>query len=116
MSLLESLPHRVAIQRRTTVADAYGGSRESWATVSGQSSVEAWVQPAGAAEITMFEKRGQSISHTVYFNADPVIDESCRLIFNGKVLTFRYFQETSAGLEVLWMAFVQEQTQRIVSP
>ena len=112
MTLLNSLPHTVEIQIRSTSQDELGADLETWTTVSGQDEVEAWVQPAGMAEIDRFAKRGQRVSKKVYFADDPSIDDRHRIVYNDVPYRFVAFDNADAGLDVLWKAFVDDETPR----
>lgn len=110
MTLLDSMPHTVTLQRRTVTQDSLGGDRETWTNFD--TLVEAWVQLASANSIIAFEKRGQQISHIVYFNEDPSLNEQCRIVYGSQVFDFVATADRSAGLGVLFGAAVMEVTNR----
>lgn len=110
MSLLDQFPHTVTIQRRTNQQDELGGDVEIWVDVA--TDVEAWVQVASASDIKEFEKQGMQITHAVYFNEDPEINETNQIIYNGKTFQFGAVQEDSVGFDIVWKAMVTQYTTR----
>jgi len=77
MSILDQLPDRCSIFIRQQSVDL--SSNKLGAQVDDpdlvSSLVECWMQPANAKEIREYEKRGQSISHKIYFTTDPNVTE-----------------------------------------
>ena len=65
MSLLDTLPDRCSVLRRTRVKDELGGSKDGF--VVEQTNVECWEQQTGASESAEFERKGISVTSKVYF-------------------------------------------------
>jgi hypothetical protein len=115
MSILDAMPHMFVAKSRARTADALGGSKDNWTTVS---SGSCWHQQAGDSEITEFAKRGINISGKVYFTSDPSLNEKHILVIsdmNGsEVGTFEVTShpqiDASAGLGVVWRCNVNRKT------
>jgi len=117
VSLLDNLPHRCTIRRRTRAKGSLGGSKDSY-TIE-QTSVECWQQPAGDSEIAEFQKDGVSISHKVYFVANPSVTSRHQLLityWDGAVVSTpvpldvvsHSVPDASAGMGVVWRVFCNE--------
>lgn len=102
------MPHTVAIQVRTVTSDGYGGVVESWSTVSGKSTVEAWVQNAGDGEISQFAKRGIRVTKKIYFPVDQGITERHRIVYGSTIFTVRSYSEADVGHGILYRAMVDD--------
>ena len=116
MSLLDTLPHRVTIRSPIYGADDLGGVVGEFEDVA--SDVSAWVQNAGASEIKEFDRRGDDISHKIFFGAVPVVAVGDQIYvesgpsFVGKTFVFVAGTERSAGCGLLWAAYVVEKDAR----
>ena len=110
MSLLTSMPHVATIQTRTVTAGLMGGSVESFTTR--ETGIAAWVQPASAAEIDRFERRGFRVDFKMFFKEDPGVSETDQVILDGVRYEFRAFSDRGAGLGRLFAAFVETVSDR----
>lgn len=116
MSLLDTLPHRVSIRSPLYGADDLGAVVGEFTDTA--TDVAAWVQNAGASEVTQYDRRGDDISHKVFFDAVPVIAVGDQIYvesgpsFGGKTFVFVAGSDRSAGCGVLWAAYVVEKDAR----
>ena len=121
MTLLDSLPDRCTISRRSTDQGALAGTK----TVVNveQTNVVCWDQNATHAEIREFDKRGMRIGHKIFFVNDPLVSERHIIqittrkgvvVVDDPVLEVRSEAEpdTSAGTAVLYKVIAEERTGR----
>lgn len=115
MSLLDNMPHKCSIDRPRHVNDAWGANREEDASVA--TGTACWAQNASQSEINEFQKRDQSVTHKVYFPAEPPLRVGDHITITtaeagmlGLVLKFQAAADRSAGLGVLFAAMCQEET------
>lgn len=80
------LRHYVAIQERTQAQDAAGQPTDTWANVSGLSSVNAAVEPAKAVEKQVAEQLGHNVTHVVRIRYMAGITSDMRIVHNGRYL------------------------------
>jgi len=111
VSLLDNLPHRCTIRRRTRTKGTLGGSKDS--QTNEQTNVECWEQNAGHNEVMDYEKRGMSISRKVYFASDPGVTSRHEILIterNGTTISSpvaltvksEAIPDASAGMGVLY--------------
>lgn len=116
MSLLDSLPHRVTIRSPIYGADDLGAVSGEFQNV--ETDIPAWVQNASAAEIKEYDRRGDDVSHKVFFDSVQTLSVGDQLYvtsgpsFVGKLFVFAAGTERSAGCGVLWAAYVSEKDAR----
>lgn len=110
MSLLDSFPHTCTIQIRQRVNDSYGGSKDTYTTVS--SGVRCWRQTVSDREIQEYDKRGIDVTAKVYFTTEQAIDERHVLVISSKTydVVSRAIPDASAGLGVVWRVMVNGST------
>lgn len=113
MSLLDRLPHTVTHYRQKYSRDEYMGSIAEQVVL--ESGVRGWVQNATQTEVNEFQKRDQSITHKIFYTADPGIRPGDQIVvtagpsFVGKTFDFQCAVDRSAGLGVLWGCMVAEE-------
>ena len=75
MSLLDNLPHRCNIYRRSrsTGPDDLGVSVDS--LILEKENVACWEQQASSSESRDWQKRGITVSKKIFFTADPEVTE-----------------------------------------
>ena len=76
------LPHRASKWVMRTVRDVLGGNSVSWTLE--EAAVPMFVQTASQEEVSMFEKRGFSVSHRLYMADTVVVSEDRRFIFENR--------------------------------
>lgn len=96
------LPHTVDITHKRATRDRYGGTKD--AESPAESDVPAWVQPASGATILQYERRDQSVSHTVYFKEDKRLQPRHSLLWEGKTLRVVAFRNATSGMDIFWRA------------
>lgn len=114
MSLLDSMPHRCRIQRRTKVNDAISGA--TFSKIVEQTNIQCWEQPLSVTDILKYGKMGMSVNTKVYFIADPRVTDRNEIVITerqgtpvpvAQQKTLRditsYAPDKSAGAGVLWM-------------
>ncbi len=69
--LIDNLPHKCTIRRRTRTKGTLGGSKDS--STNEQTNVECWEQPASDSEVLFYQKQGMSITHAVYFTTQQTL-------------------------------------------
>lgn len=109
-SVIDNLPDRATAKRRTRVRDSIGGSKDSWATLFTDRTC--WRQAASSGEIQVALARGVSVSHKVYFSADPGVDERDVLVVGGDTMSVRSAADPDAtvGFGFLWRVMVLMET------
>lgn len=103
--LLARAGHSVDIERAVTTVDELGGRRFEWQTVT--AGVSAWVQPAAADAREAYRRQGMTVTHTVYFAADPSVEAGDRISFDGALLVVSGVVNMG-GLGKLWKADCRE--------
>lgn len=95
MSILDELPHRCRIGRRTRtkVAGGVGVAVDTIETIS--EDVECWEQQASSSENALYQKKGISNTKKIFFKADPGVKEDY-VIF----ITNRYDAEIAAADQI----------------
>jgi len=116
MSLLNDLPHRLSIRTPDYAQDDLGAVVGTFSDAS--TAVPGWVQNAGAAEIKQFDARDEVVSHKVFFRSDPGIVPGNQIYvesgpsFVGQTFEYVAGAERSAGVGLLWAAYVRVWTER----
>ncbi|MEE9592665.1 MAG: hypothetical protein V3W28_03685 [Thermoplasmata archaeon] len=82
MSLLDQLPDRCTIRRRSRTKGGLAGSKTN--TADEQTGVECWDQSASASEVSRYNKRGVLVSHKVYFTTDPGVTERHQIVVTSR--------------------------------
>lgn len=102
MGILDNFPHLATAKIRVRTKDSRGGSKDSFTTVF--TNRACWRQSAANREIREFEKRGMRVSHKIYFNADPGLDERHTLTIGSQIMEVRSAAgpDASAGLGRVW--------------
>lgn len=77
--------HAVSTQSPATTKTVTGGRSRPFSTVS--TGLACWVQPANSHTRLMYKERQISVTHCVYFGADPGVRTEWRLVFNGRPLS-----------------------------
>ena len=105
--ILDHLPHTATAKRRTRTQDTLGSAKDSYTTV--WSDRACWRQPVSDSERMEYEKRGQRVTHKIYFAADPELDEEYMLIVGGDTMSVRSVSDpdASVGLGILWRVMVE---------
>ena len=88
MSILQNLPHRATIRRRTRTKGDLGGSKDA-PTVE-QTDVKCWEQEAGHPESDEFQKQGISNVVRIYFTSNPNVRRRHQILItsrNGTAVT-----------------------------
>jgi len=111
MSLVDSLPHLCTIKQSAWVQDDNGADYDNPEIV--EEGAACWVQPASDRQITEFQKRDQNVTHQVYFNTNKRLKPGHFLLpttgpFAGAYLEVKSYNETTAGLGVLFKAMCEE--------
>lgn len=113
MSLLdvENLPHTATAKRRRRARDSSGGTKDSYPTTV-FTDRPCWRQPAGDSAVTMFLKKGITVTNKIYFVTDPELDERDILIVGGIAYNVVSSAEpdASVGLTLLWRVMVDAQS------
>jgi hypothetical protein len=117
MSLIESLPHTADIGHVHYQQDTGQLGAETEVTEAAYVVAEpCWIQPLSAAETVKYRARNQDVTHKVYLQRDPGLRLDDRLIaadglrscpWAGREFVFKAFDETTAGMDMLWKAIVQ---------
>lgn len=107
MSLLDRLPHLATAKRRSRAKDSLGGLKDTYPTTLFTNRA-CWRQPATDREINYWKQRSIDVTHSVYFAADPDLDEHCTLEIDGDVMSVWSVShpDNSVGLGVLWRVMV----------
>lgn len=119
MCLIDNMPDECSIAiRRQKLDDPIGG--EASIVDIQRSGVQCWVQQASASEVSEYDKRGISISHKIFFPADPGVNEGYLIKAtkrSGVVVSGQWFDvvsytdpDASAGLGVVWKLMVNRTT------
>jgi hypothetical protein len=117
--LPQNLPHLCDIHKSYWVRDDLVAQYDDPTTFL--TAEPCWVQPASQSEVYQYGRRDQVVTHTVYFNRNVGIrpgyiiyptDGSITCPFDGATLEVRAYNETTAGLGVLWKAMVEEMQPR----
>lgn len=106
-----SFPHTVTHHKKRTRKGELIGSEEELIKV--EEGVTAWVQKPSAAVAQQFEKQSATISHVIYYESAPTLDESYVVEFNGAYLeVVSKPLDATAGLEKYYKVGVMENTGR----
>lgn len=76
----------VGVSRRTVTRDAFGGSVESFATVSTE---RVRLQPMKASEADLYSKEGVTVTHKAFFNYGANVQARDRLSAFGSTFIVR---------------------------
>lgn len=79
MSILDNLPHTVAIRQQVRTTDNLRGEDRTWPIVI--ASVQVWVQTASQSEILLYDKQGVKVTHKVYFDPSSNVDERQMIVY-----------------------------------
>jgi len=106
MSLLDNLPHKATAKKLCKSTDELGGPVDTYVTVF--SDRDCWRQSVSSTEAMDAASRGVAISHKVYFNSDPGLNETHILVIDGDTHTVRSYShpDASVGMSKLWRVFV----------
>ena len=109
MSLTSLCDKLVDIYPKVEARGSAGGRTVTWPTKS--ASVRARIQPTSMSEQTLALQRGSSITHVLYFTADPSIGNGDEVRFGTRV-----FRAESDAIDFdeqgrLWKVRAEEQEQ-----
>lgn len=109
MTLLDSMPHTVRIERIKHERDEFGATRPVPQVIA--SDLPAWVQNASMTEINQFQKRDETITNKTFFPSDPGLRPGDHVVVTagpsnvGDDLRHLAAADRSAGLGVLFASF-----------
>ena len=103
-----NLPHTVDVVTQIKTRDRYGGIKKGPTEVVVYADEPAWVQPAGAVEVEMYERRNMQITHTIYFKRDLNLQPDHSIRYGGLLFEVQGFRDATAGMGVYWKAHVSE--------
>lgn len=109
--LPDELPHLATIKESAWIPDEFAADMDEPESV--ETDRACWVQPASDREITQFQRRDQSITHTVYFRGNPSLRPGFVIYptsgpFSGATLEVKSCNECTAGTGLLWKATCDE--------
>ena len=107
MSILSNMPHTCTAKRRTRTSDAYGGTKDTYSVLFADRAC--WRQPASNTDIVEFQKRDITVTHKVYFVADPTLDERDILAFGDDDLEVKSYADpdASVGMGVVYRVMTE---------
>lgn len=115
MSILDVLPHTYVATKRTRTLDDYGGSVDSYTTVS---TGRCWQQTASETEVNEYEKRGIAVTDKIYFTSAINLTEVNQITvtntLSSSTVTFdimtKAVPDASAGKGVVWRVMARART------
>lgn len=103
MSLLDVLPDRCNIRRRTRSTDGLGSFTDDYDQVVAD-GVSCWRQAANDREVEAWAARNIEITTKIFFSTDPGVDSSCVLVFGAEIYDVQSHAvpDDSVGFGLLW--------------